>query len=304
MATTLTFNDVPLSPITHQNSLWIRSAELARALGYKRPDILTKLYTQNADEFTPDMTQVIEISDNTDSVFPVKTRVFSLRGCHLVAMFSRTKVAKAFRRWVLDVLEKYAAEQQPASSRPLADDMVLPVSDRTSRRTDPERKQLTAIINAWVSMAPIHYASARAQVNAHFGVASVDALTVAQVREAVAWVQAKIDALPPAPERMALPAPEKDKFEAYIEQVEAFRARTNSEIRRLLKEGLLLVDIYKFGPEVIEGFSSIFHSWLREVAGSPSPLVASYWSMGRAIECSPLCLVREMEKILPRYQFK
>lgn len=203
-----------------------------------------------------------------------------------------------------DALWDYWMHGRAASSRPLADDMVLPTSDRTSRRTDPERKQLTAIINTWVSMAPIHYASARAQVNAHFGVASVDALTVAQVREAVAWVQAKIDALPPVPERMALPAPEKDKFEAYIEQVEAFRARTNSEIRRLLKEGLLLVDIYKFGPEVIEGFSSIFHSWLREVAGSPSPLVASYWSMGRAIECSPLCLVREMEKILPRYQFK
>ena len=89
------------------------------------------------------------------------------------------------------------AEQQP--SRPLAADMVLPASpDRPSRRTDPERKQLTAIINTWVSMAPIHYAAARAQVNAHFGVASVDALTVAQVREAIRWVQGKIDALPGA----------------------------------------------------------------------------------------------------------
>lgn len=44
-----------------------------------------------------------------------------------------------------------------------------------SKRTDPERKALTAIINTWVGMAPIHYASARAQVNAHFGVTSVDA---------------------------------------------------------------------------------------------------------------------------------
>lgn len=67
-----------------------------------------------------------------------------------------------------------------------------------SRRSDPERKQLTAIINTWVGMAPIHYASARAQVNAHFGVASVDALTVAQVREAIRWVQGKIDSLPAA----------------------------------------------------------------------------------------------------------
>lgn len=75
-----------------------------------------------------------------------------------------------------------------------------------SKRTDPERKALTAIINTWVGMAPIHYANARAQVNAHFGVTSVDKLTVAQVKEAIAWVQGKIDALPPAREQLALPS--------------------------------------------------------------------------------------------------
>lgn len=32
-------------------------------------------------------------------------RIFSLRGAHLVAMFARTPKAKAFRRWVLDVLD-------------------------------------------------------------------------------------------------------------------------------------------------------------------------------------------------------
>ena len=30
-----------------------------------------------------------------------QVRVFSLRGCHLLAMFSKTPVAKEFRRWVL-----------------------------------------------------------------------------------------------------------------------------------------------------------------------------------------------------------
>lgn len=87
--------------------------------------------------------------------------------------------------------------------------VTLNDATRPSRRTDPERKALTAIINTWVGMAPIHYASARAQVNAHFGVTSVDALTVAQVKEAIQWVQAKIDALPavPAPVRTpVLPA--------------------------------------------------------------------------------------------------
>ena len=85
--------------------------------------------------------------------------------------------------------------------------MPPPAPSPISKRSDPERKALTAIINTWVGMAPIHYAAARAQVNAHFGVASVDALTVAQVKEAIQYVQGKIDALPPTEaELAALPA--------------------------------------------------------------------------------------------------
>lgn len=82
-------------------------------------------------------------------------------------------------------------------------------ADRPSRRTDPERKALTAIINTWVGMAPIHYASARSQVNAHFGVASVDVLTIGQVRDAIQWVQKKIDALQKALPQTALPSQRK-----------------------------------------------------------------------------------------------
>lgn len=150
MSHALIFNGVTLSPITHQNSLWIRSAELARALGYKRPDILTKLYTQNADEFTPDMTQVIEIPDNTDSVFPVKTRVFSLRGCHLVAMFSRTKVAKDFRKWVLNVLDSLTT----AERRPLADELLLPPAPSSADADAAVARHIFAAIDAAECCAP------------------------------------------------------------------------------------------------------------------------------------------------------
>ncbi|MDM8214926.1 BRO family protein [Desulfovibrio piger] len=129
MGTALTFNGVTLTPIIHQHSLWIRAAELARALGYAQENSVSRLYRNNADEFTPEMTQVIEMSvesrnGSSENLLDGRCRIFSLRGCHLVAMFARTPVAKAFRRWVLDVLEKYAAEQQP--SRPLVEDMVLP----------------------------------------------------------------------------------------------------------------------------------------------------------------------------------
>lgn len=192
MTTSLCFNDFTFSPVTRDNQPWIRASELSRALGYGRENQISRLYRSNADEFTPEMTQVIEIVDGPDSGLSVTARIFSLRGCHLLAMFARTPVAKAFRKWCLDVIEQYG-ERVPVAE-PVSIDATRP-----SRRTDPERKALTAIINTWVGMAPIHYASARAQVNAHFGVASVDALTVAQVKDAIRWVQGKIDALPTLP---------------------------------------------------------------------------------------------------------
>ena len=49
------------------------------------------------------MTQVIELPTAGGKQ---QVRVFSLRGCHLLGMLARTKVAKEFRHWVLDVLEK------------------------------------------------------------------------------------------------------------------------------------------------------------------------------------------------------
>ena len=128
MTQALIFNEITLSPVTYQNSLWIRATELARALGYSDTRKITHLYERNADEFTPEMTQVIEIADvpemGTLENLRRKARIFSLRGCHLVAMFARTPVAKAFRRWVLDVLDKLDAEQHAAPSSPTPDDFT------------------------------------------------------------------------------------------------------------------------------------------------------------------------------------
>ena len=111
MSQALCFNDFTFSPVTRENQPWFRSSELARALGYSDDRKVSRLYDRNSDEFTPEMTQLIEIVDvpemGTTGNLLTKVRIFSLRGCHLLAMFARTPVAKAFRRWVLDVIEQY-----------------------------------------------------------------------------------------------------------------------------------------------------------------------------------------------------
>ncbi|EMB5848702.1 BRO-N domain-containing protein [Acinetobacter baumannii] len=98
----LSFNDVNFSPVRQDGQIWLSSSELAIALDYKQVDAVTKVYNRNSDEFTEKMTQVI----NNPQAPNLGVRIFSLRGCHLIAMFARTAVAKQFRKWVLDILDK------------------------------------------------------------------------------------------------------------------------------------------------------------------------------------------------------
>lgn len=219
MSQALCFNDVQFDVIPQNSQPWVRGYQIGTALGYgENADVsIRKLYTRHADEFTPAMTSVVTLPTEGG---PQETRIFSLRGCHLLAMFARTPVAKTFRRWVLDVIEQYGDRV------PVAEPVTLNDTSRPSRRTDPERKALTAIINTWVGMAPIHYASARAQVNAHFGVTSVDALTVAQVKEAIQWVQAKIDALPAVPAPAPAPTlPASNVYHDRVKELERLEAK-------------------------------------------------------------------------------
>ena len=203
MEMALTFNDVTLSPISHQNNLWIRAVELAHALGYAQENSVSRIYRSNSDEFTPDMTQVIEIFDGADSALSTKARIFSLRGCHLVAMFARTPVAKAFRRWVLDVLDKLDAEQHAASPSPTPDDFTGTLSITPS--TTEDRKPLRALVGSWAQVSGLPFAACWNQLKAAFNLANIKELPQEWIPDAIDWVQKRIDALP-APATTPLPA--------------------------------------------------------------------------------------------------
>lgn len=57
------------------------------------------------------MTEVLNLT--TSGNYQKEVRIFSLRGAHLIAMFARTPVAKAFRKWVLDILDNEVKEPTP-----------------------------------------------------------------------------------------------------------------------------------------------------------------------------------------------
>ena len=193
MNISLTFNEISFTPVTHQNSLWIRAVELARALGYSDDSIVSRLYRKHSDEFTPEMTQLIEISaeDRNGLLGSAgRCRIFSLRGCHLLAMFARTPVAKAFRRWVLDVLDRLAAEERAAL--PEVPHIAITPS------TTASRKPLEKLVKVWAAQSGIIVAQCWTMLNAAFNLQSITELPEEWIPDAIAWVQDKIDNLTPA----------------------------------------------------------------------------------------------------------
>ncbi|WP_111891550.1 Bro-N domain-containing protein [Acinetobacter sp. MB5] len=115
----LTFNEVNLNPVsTNDGQVWIGVTQIGLALGYANPETaITKLFNRNIEEFSSSMTRLIEVHTNGG----IQTiRAFTLRGCHLITFFARTPVAKEFRKWALDILEK---EIQP-KAKTIIDDRI------------------------------------------------------------------------------------------------------------------------------------------------------------------------------------
>lgn len=161
---TLAFNGNTLTTINQANQIWLTSADVAKALGYKSTRSLTNLYNANSDEFSANMTEVIEsVTSSKTKGLKVKTRIFSLRGCHLLAMFARTDIAKAFRVWVLDILER---EVKTASHQ------------RTPLRKACDR---LAVGNMLIS-------DAYKIVTSHYNVEHIDQIPESKLPEAVAFV--------------------------------------------------------------------------------------------------------------------
>lgn len=102
------FKQHSLTAIEQNHQLYISASDLAKALGYKSDDAISRIYRRNQDEFSSDMSETVNLTVSGNLSKTV--RIFSLRGAHLIAMFSRSKVAKDFRKWVLDVLEKEIAD--------------------------------------------------------------------------------------------------------------------------------------------------------------------------------------------------
>lgn len=242
MIVSFCFNGFMFSPVQHQSTLWVRAAELARALGYAQENSVSRIYRSNADEFTPDMTQVIEITaqirnSSSQKIVDGRCRIFSLRGCHLLAMFARTPVAKEFRKWCLDVIEKYG-EQFPIDH---------PVTLNDAPLSPEQRAELKLIVDAKAGMVPKAvqrraYKEIWTRFNRHFHIAEYKQLPCSRMDDARDFLLSmqvnagKIEALPQA----ALPSPcaahpviDEKPFLEFIEEIQAAHEEVDRILSRL-----------------------------------------------------------------------
>lgn len=243
MSHSLCFNDFTFSPITRGNQPWIRATELARALGYGRENQVSRLYRNNADEFTPDMTQLVEITAQPQNGAEGRARIFSLRGCHLLAMFARTPVAKAFRKWVLDVIEQYGDRVPVEQPVTLNDELISAAA----------RAELKLIVDAKLSTYPAAVqGKARAEIwakfNRHFRIAEYKQLPtrlMPEAREFLLSVRVRaINAIPTA--ESAIPYPSLTTSSVYADRIAAldrleeewieFAGETRSRLHRFVNE--------------------------------------------------------------------
>lgn len=110
----MTFQGVSIKPLHRDGQVWIRLPEIGAALGYvDGTKALNNIFNRHADEFTDSLTRLVKLGTAGGKQL---VRIFSLRGAHLLAMFARTDVAKAFRVWVLDILEREVSSGPTAAN--------------------------------------------------------------------------------------------------------------------------------------------------------------------------------------------
>lgn len=103
----LTFHNTNFSYMEMAGQVWLTASEIGQALEYADDKAVQRIYSRHSDEFTEKMTGMVKLTTPSGTQ---DSRVFSLRGTHLIAMFARTPKAKEFRRWVLDVLDREVAQ--------------------------------------------------------------------------------------------------------------------------------------------------------------------------------------------------
>lgn len=172
----LTFQSTTFDVIDRDGQPWLKASDIARALGYSRADKIARLHDRNSAEFTDNMTAIVDTpTSGVSGNLVTQTRIFSLRGAHLLGMFARTKIAAAFRKWVLDILDRLDPDSAPEivlTPSPNRPDYSMAAGQKL---TKDQTEELRLMLESTVVLLPEdkragYMISGWSKLKAHFGV--------------------------------------------------------------------------------------------------------------------------------------
>ena len=119
------------------------------------------------------------------------------------ALAMKLAYIEAFNR-----MEEELARQKEAARNITQDIVDFPGPLSITPSTTEDRKPLRALVGSWAQVSGLPFAACWNQLKAAFNLANIKELPQEWIPDALAWVQAKIDALPkalpPQPERLPL----------------------------------------------------------------------------------------------------
>ena len=231
MSQALLFSNPVPSVSLHDGRPATTSREVARYFNKPHDDVLKSV--RRLIDVTPENFRLGNFSESSYTNEQGKTQpmyIIYRDGFMLLVMGYTGKKALAVKLAYIEAFNRMEAElfSRSASAFPPADD----------KTTVEDRKPLKSLVGVWSRMSGIPYNDLWPQVRAQFGIARIDQLRKSQLPTALAWLQGKIDALPPAAQKELPPAKDRyaeleDKFEAARQNLQSVQRELNRELGRL-----------------------------------------------------------------------
>ncbi|MEQ5177205.1 BRO-N domain-containing protein [Proteus genomosp. 6] len=136
MNKSLVFKGHKITPFDKgDGKIWFTNKQLSELLGYKDESSVTRIFNRNKDEFTDGMSQTVNltVSSKNNEIQNKRVRIFSVRGAHLVGILSKTEIAKALRRWLLDLAEKESKPQAELANLDMDELKSLTINEMQNR---------------------------------------------------------------------------------------------------------------------------------------------------------------------------
>ena len=206
------------------------SLEVAKFFGKRHTDVLRDVNNFSAncpEEFSQRNFASAEYSDEQGKPRPMF--ILYRDGFMLLVMGYTGKKALAMKLAYIEAfnrMEAELAEQHAALSAATPDDIPGTLSITPSSVAD--RKPLRALVGTWAQVSGLPFAACWNQLKAAFNLANIKELPQEWIPDALAWVQAKIDALPAPAPAAALPS-----SPASPDEVEVHFAAIREHIRQI-----------------------------------------------------------------------